>query len=73
MPGDILLKTTTPRHIAIVQDIDFLGDSRTVEEGNVTVIEATRGSNDEWKVMNTRKWSEMVNYTYFYSRRLTTY
>ena len=72
VPGDILLRTGIGAHIVIVQDIDFLGDSRTVEEGNVTVIEATQGSfpNYVWKVMKTRKWSNFINFDLYIPRRL---
>ena len=72
VPGDILLYSG--HHVVIVQDIEFTGDIREVKEKNVTVIEATKGSEDlyVWKVIKTRRWGSFKKYNYYIPRRLTT-
>lgn len=52
VPGDILINTSAP-HAVMVLNIIYPNNNRVVLQANVTVIEATKGTNNEWRVLNT--------------------
>lgn len=67
VPGDIIINATAP-HVAIVSRIDYPDYKRSDDnEGNVFLIEAARGNNEEWRVINTRRWFDLSGYV---ARRL---
>ena len=65
IPGDVLILPGDPGHIAMVLKIVYLANSRIIAlndngtSDGVFVIEATKGDDEQWMVLNSQTWQDL--------------